>query len=99
MRIALDTNVVLRVANKSDPDNQRVTAGLLALLDRKAELCIPAQVIYEFWVVATRPATVNGLGLSPEATHDHVRTIRAAYTVVPDPPDVLDRWLELCRSQ
>ena len=65
MRILLDTNILLRNARRSDPDYQRVNAALDRLIADGWELCVGVQNIVEFWVVATRPTNVNGLGLSP----------------------------------
>jgi hypothetical protein len=52
-------------------------------------------VLIEYWVVATRPKAVNGLGLSvPEANAD-VEDFLAAFPCLPEPPDIADRWRNL----
>ena len=46
--------------------------------------------------MATRPITRNGLGLSIEETEGAVLLLLQAFVLLPDPPDLLDRWLYLC---
>src|SRR5436190_2232870 len=66
------------------------------MVEAGQELCIGAQNLMEFWVVATRPVEVNGLGLSPLEARAAINDLLASYTVLRDPPDLLERWLELC---
>jgi hypothetical protein len=65
-------------------------------MDNDWELCVGAQNVFEFWVVATRPRNVNGLGLSPAQAEQEVRALLSGYTLLRDPPDLLERWLDLC---
>jgi predicted nucleic acid-binding protein len=96
VRILLDTNIILRNAIQNDPQHAEVRSALERLARAGWELCIGAQNLVEFWVVATRPTNVNGLGLTPAATRPELDAMRVAYTLLPDPPDLLDQWLELC---
>jgi len=96
VRVQLDTNILLRIAVQTDPERPRVQAALDRLLDDDWELCIGVQNVVEFWVVATRPLNVNGLGLSPEQAQKEVATLLATYTLLRDPADLFERWLELC---
>ena len=68
MRILLDTNVLLRLSDAAHLANPVAESAIRRLNDAGHEPVLVPQVIYEFWVVATRPRNVNGLGLSvPEA--------------------------------
>jgi predicted nucleic acid-binding protein len=96
VRIGLDTNILLRNAVQSDPQHLLVRGALERLVTDGWELCIGVQSVYEFWVVATRPTDVNGLGLSPAQAKQEVVVIIAAYTLLRDPPDLMERWLDLC---
>jgi predicted nucleic acid-binding protein len=96
VRIFLDTNVLLRNVVQSDPQYLQVNAALDRLVRGGWELCIGTQNVVEFWVVATRPVDVNGLGLTPEQTQQEVAVLMATYTILRDPPDILERWLDLC---
>jgi len=63
-RYLLDTNVVMRFCNPSDIQHQLATNAISRLLMQSDECSLVAQVVIEFWVVATRPTQVNGLGWS-----------------------------------
>ena len=96
MIVALDTNILLREADESDPRHDLVRAKRRELLVADHDLVTAPQCIYEFWSVATRPASGSGLGLSPADAFARVEEIRAAYPVLADPRDLLTRWLHLC---
>lgn len=64
MKILLDTNVLLRVLNSSHPDNLVIRQALDVLIMSHHDLVLVPQNLYEYWVVATRPVSVNGFGLS-----------------------------------
>lgn len=99
VREALDTNVLLIHQNRADPRHSSVTAALHEATSAGKELCFPAQVMFEFYVVATRPIAVNGLGLSPASASRQVALCREAFSLLPDPPDLIDRWLHLCEER
>ena len=54
MRYLLDTNVLLRIAQASHPMNRQACDCVRALLRAKKPVLIVPQVMFEFWVVATR---------------------------------------------
>lgn len=58
----IDTNVVLRFCNASDSQHALAGSAISHLLATGNECYLTAQVLIELWVVATRPANVNGLG-------------------------------------
>lgn len=64
MRILLDTNVLGRLANPADSLHASAVNGLSAARERGYRPSLVPQVIYEFWVVATRPIDRNGLGMT-----------------------------------
>jgi predicted nucleic acid-binding protein len=96
VRVLLDTNVLLRNADQTDPAHGRVSAALQRLVHNGWDLCIGGQNLVEFWVVATRPANVNGFGLSPAQVEPRVRAMMVTFSLLRDPPDLLERWLDLC---
>ncbi len=96
MRALLDANVLLRHANNADPRQHPVTAALDGLLTRGIELCICSQNVLELWALATRPTAANGLGREPQQFRPELDQLIAAFTILPDPPDLLSIWLELC---
>lgn len=96
MKHVIDTSIVLRYVVRTDRQRERVARFIRALLADQHELCIAMQSLFEFWVVATRPIEVNGLGYAVSEARRLVDEVRTRFTVLPDPVDLVDRWLELC---
>lgn len=95
MQLLLDTNVVLRAVNQDDPLHPLVSGAVQTLSARGHELTLVPQVIYEFWVAATRPARVNGLGWSLELVRAEIDDLIRQWSFFEDTPEVFNRWLEL----
>ena len=91
----LDTNVLLRLADEQSPDHAVAAAAIERLLEGKEPVFIGAQVLVEFWAVATRPESADGLGWSTATTAEAIRAPRDQFPVLNETPDVLDRWFEL----
>ena len=66
MIVLLDTNVVLRLDHVGNPHRDVAREAIERLFDEQHQPRIVPQVLYEYWVVATRPAESNGLGFSIE---------------------------------
>jgi predicted nucleic acid-binding protein len=64
----LDTNVISRFCNAADVDHALVIEAIAQLLNQGDDCVLTPQVLIEFWVVATRPTEVNGLGWTAEET-------------------------------
>ena len=94
-RILLDTNVVLRLVDNESPQHELVRTAVETLAARSNELLLAPQVIIEFWVVATRPAEVNGFGLEPAFVSERIRQLRARFELLAETPELFDRWMEL----
>lgn len=90
-----DTNILLYLVNPASPEHAGSARSLERILAGGDRVVLAAQTIYEFWSVATRPAEVNGLGWSPERAATVVAAIRGRFPVLPEPPEVLDLWLDL----
>jgi predicted nucleic acid-binding protein len=58
---------------------------------------IVPQVVYEFWVVATRPREQNGLGLSIADADAAVEERTGVFRLLLDERGVFIRWKELVR--
>jgi hypothetical protein len=71
----LDTNVLLRMSDRTSPVNLLAGRATATLLRQRDRVFITSQNIIEFWVVATRPAQVNGLGWSVEQTGTEIELI------------------------
>lgn len=64
MRTLVDTNVVLRIADEGHPMHGEALAAIDRLDANGHECVIVPQVLYEYWVVATRPGENNGSGMT-----------------------------------
>lgn len=97
MKIALDTNILIRFANRDDAAHPAVRGRIETLLKAKHMLCFPAQCVYEYWAVATRSRErENGIGLTIDETQRSIKALLRVFFLLPDPPDLLTRWLYLC---
>jgi predicted nucleic acid-binding protein len=91
----LDTNVLLRLADEHSQEHSVAAEAVELLLARGIPVFISAQVLVEFWAVATRPERVNGLGWSTATTAETIRALRDRFPLLDETPDVWERWFEL----
>jgi len=91
----LDTNILLRMSDSASPLN--LLAGQVAakLLQQQHRLFITSQTIIEFWVVATRPTDVNGLGWGVEQTLTEIEQILNQFPQLQETPEIFSYWLHL----
>ena len=64
MPILVDTNILLRLRDPTDPDHDKCRRALEREMAQRHSLSLCAQVLIEYWSAATRPAAQNGFGLS-----------------------------------
>jgi len=95
MQILVDTNVLLRAAQRGQPAGQSAINSIKRLHRQQHVLCLAPQNVVEFWNVCTRPADVNGLGLSVTATERYVKKLSRMFAIVPDSLQTFEKWLEL----
>ena len=58
----LDTNILIRIADTSSAHHSLANNAINQIIINGDECVITPQNLIEFWVVATRPIDVNGLG-------------------------------------
>jgi len=95
MKVLIDTNLLTRLAVTSDPQHAIAIQAILKLDQADCEIWLIPQVLYEYWVVATRPVEVNGLGMSPTAVGDSLRDLIDTYELHRDEGRVFDLWQQL----
>ncbi|OBQ32089.1 MAG: twitching motility protein PilT, partial [Anabaena sp. MDT14b] len=91
----LDTNIILRSANFQSLEYNLIRNTISEILLRGGQCFITSQVIIEFWVVATRPINVNGLGWTIEQTTQAVQMLINQFDLLEETPDVFSIWLNL----
>jgi len=91
----IDSNSLLRIARRGDPDHGIVDAALARLAGDGAVLYYTLQNIAEFWNVATRPADRNGFGLTPADADREVQVIEKGMVLLPDREAIYHEWRRL----
>jgi predicted nucleic acid-binding protein len=91
----LDTNILVRLANAADKHHADAARAVLELHRRGEVLNITPQVLIEFRSVATRPAAINGLGLSTVDAETQAAGFEAAFPMLPETPDIFPAWKAL----
>jgi predicted nucleic acid-binding protein len=95
MSYLLDTNILLRWSQPDHPLCSLAQSAVNRLFDRDETLYITPQNVMEFWNVATRPANVNGLGLTPAEVDTKVAQLEGIFEIAPDSPTVYPAWRKL----
>jgi predicted nucleic acid-binding protein len=92
MAYLIDTNVLGRLANKSDAQHGVALHAAIELHRRGEILQLTPQVLIEFRSMATRPTAQNGLGLSAVDTEALAAGFETAFPLVEDTPDIYPVW-------
>ena len=93
MSYLVDSNVLLRLVYRRDAMHDDTQNAYITLRE-KERLCIVSQNLIEFWAVATRPGSVNGLGLTvEEATYES--SLLKIFILKPDTPAIFTTWEQL----
>src|SRR5262245_8753989 len=95
MDVLLDTNLLLRIANAADPQQPLAVASADKLLLQNAKLCMVPQNLYEFWSVASRPKSLNGLGLSLSDVQKVIAGFKRYYTLRDEVSAFCSEWEKL----
>jgi predicted nucleic acid-binding protein len=93
--VLIDTNTLLRTFQPSHPQRETARVAIKALTARGRELHIVPQNLTELWVVATRPASQNGLGLSTTEAAAELMRLKSMFPLLPDPPAIYPVWESL----
>ena len=95
MSVLIDTNVLLRRAQVASEQHQLALDSLIELVRANLTLCLVPQVIYEFWVAATRPVEVNGLGIRVPQAELMVKELLRDFVLLKDERGVFGNWQSL----
>lgn len=92
MAYLLDTNILLRLRQTNSPQHQNAFTAIRTLKNSGQRLCIVPQNLIEYWVVATRPADVNGFGLEVAQVFQELEILKQLYTFYLDLPEIYEQW-------
>ncbi len=95
MKVLIDTNLITRLAQPGHHHHKTAQDAVETVLARNDDPCIVPQVIYEFWVVATRPVSKNGLDMTAPQAEDEIERAQGTFTLLDDEPGVFDEWRRL----
>lgn len=95
MRILLDTNIVLRLGDKGHPMHSEALAAIDWLDSNGHNGVIVPQVLYEYWVVVTRPADQNGLGMSVVSAREAISQWTSVFRLLLDERGIFACWRDL----
>ena len=88
----VDTNILLRMTRRSDPQHEIVDAALAQLAGQGTVFHYAHQNIAELWNAMTRPRNRNGFGLTVADAEREVRAIEAGMIFLPDNEAVYRQW-------
>jgi predicted nucleic acid-binding protein len=92
MAALADTNILLRVLQRGDPNHEIIRAALRKLKLQGESIHYISQNLVEFWRVCTRPKSANGLGMTiPESDH-WAKVVERIFRLAPDRPEVHEEW-------
>jgi predicted nucleic acid-binding protein len=95
MLYLLDTNILLRLAEPSHPTHSASLSATQSLARNGHTLYVFPQNIIEFWSVATRPASKNGLGMTALQAEGEIIRIKKVFRLLPDSPLIYEEWEKL----
>lgn len=95
MSYLVDTNVLLRSAQPHHPMHADAVAATLTLKQSGESLCITPQNLIEFWAVATRPISANGLELSVADAAKELKRLKKFFVFRHDIPAIYTEWEKL----
>lgn len=101
--ILLDTNLLGRITDSTDPHCAIARRAVHLLKKRGERLIIVPQNLYEFWTVATRksgppPAGQNGLGMTCATASQWLQYFQRRLTLLSDRSDLPDHWHRLVKT-
>jgi predicted nucleic acid-binding protein len=77
----VDTNALLRFADRTHPIHPTICAAVRKLRTSNHQLHATPQNFVEFWNVATRPAERNGFGLVPTEADRLLRLMERLFSL------------------
>jgi predicted nucleic acid-binding protein len=95
MDCLVDTNVLLRAADRRHADSLTARNAMKSLYRKGHRLCIAKQSLLEAWVVTTRPREVNGLGYTPEIAASGLFKLKRLFRVLSESDEIHAEWERL----
>jgi predicted nucleic acid-binding protein len=91
----VDTSVLIRTLQPHHPLYVPADRAIRLLPEQGRELHIVAQILIEFWTVATRPTGENGLGMTAAHGSRELERIKGMFLFLPETPAIYPVWESL----
>ena len=98
MNYLVDTNILTRIADPAHAMHQEALDAVKLLIQQGHKLHVVPQNFYEFWVVATRPVNVNGLGKTAAEAATELANLKALFVLLDETPAIYGVWERLVIS-
>ena len=98
MNYLVDTNILTRLAEPGHAMHQPALDAVKLLVRQGHKLHIVPQNLYEFWVVCTRPTSVNGLGKTAADAIVELANLKALFLWLDETQAVYGAWEHLVAS-
>ena len=98
MKYLVDTNILSRLAEPGHPMHQPALDAVKRLVSEGQKLHIVPQNLYEFWVVCTRPTSVNGLGKTAAEAAADLASLKTLFRRLDETATIYDVWETLVTS-
>lgn len=95
MNFLIDTNVLVRIQDVADTRHKEAIAAIELLKKDGHDCYIVPQILYEFWVVATRPLENNGLGMDSLRAQQAVNEWMSLFRLKLDERGLFAKWMNL----
>jgi predicted nucleic acid-binding protein len=95
MAILIDTNILLRLLQSHHPHGALAERAVGTLRTQNETLNVTPQNLMEFWAVATRPTSENGLGMTVENAAAELAAFQRLFTLLPETAMVFPEWERL----
>jgi predicted nucleic acid-binding protein len=89
MRVLLDTNILLRLSERTHPHHPAAREAIRVLATAGTTFCIGSQTISEFLAVATRSIGDRGLGMDPTLADAELSKVTSALDMLYDSAAVM----------
>jgi predicted nucleic acid-binding protein len=98
MAYLVDSNLLVRLANRADIDYFTARNAIFVLRSQGDALHTSPQNLIEFRNVATRPLDTNGLGLAPNVVEKQATLYERLFPILPETPEIYPAWKTLVQA-
>ena len=95
MRIVLDSNILLRLVDSKAALHPIAVDAIRILLAQEDQPVTIPQSLFEFWVVATRPISSNGLGFGIAEAESLMNDLTARFPTQIEGDGLFENWKSL----